>query len=105
MVKETEDEEYDDQKEDHISYYKYVLGNLSQVYSRLRNIEKYRRKSSNLTFKEAREELEMGDVMYSEGDKNLGSSLISCNELKRAQLEMITELGGEKTDLSSKDIN
>ena len=105
VIKETKDEIYDDHTEDHLAYYMYVLDNLPQVYQKLRINEKYRRKSSKLTLKEAREELEMEEVMYSEGDKNLGLSLIPCSELKRAQHDMMTELGGEKTDASSMDIN
>ena len=34
VLKETEDEVYDDHKEDHLAYYRYVLDNLSQVYEK-----------------------------------------------------------------------
>ena len=58
-----------------------------------------------MTVREARANLEMMGVMYSEADKNLGISLIPCGELERAQNAMVKELGGNRTDLSSKDLN
>ena len=58
-----------------------------------------------MTVREARANLEMMGVMYSEADKNLGISLIPCGELERAQTAMVKELGGDRTDLCSKDFN
>ena len=76
VIKDTEDEVFDGDKEKHLAYYRYVLGNLTEVYRKLSNSEKHRKKLSNLTLKQVKEEMEMEDVMYSEGDKNLGLSLI-----------------------------
>ena len=105
VIEATEKDLDDVYRQEHLAYYHYVLGNLTVVYTKLKNEEKYQRKLGKMTVREARANLEMMGVMYSEADKNLGISLIPCGELERAQNAMVKELGGNRTDLSSKDLN
>ena len=105
VIEATEKDLDDGYKQEHLAYYQFVLGNLSVVYRKLQNEEKYHRRLGKMTVREARANLDMRDVMYSEADKNLGISLIPCGELERAQNAMVKELGGTRTDLCSKDLN